>query len=197
MTDVWNAKADALKAAIAADMSKALGREPISDSDVYESLMCSSVGHLVTYAGEDFAKLTRNEQQSVVATLLHRLKPDDGIDLHRVGNVPVWLRVVPAVDGRLPSDKPNGWRYVRLDTITEVIPEVAIGTGDDPEEWQYMLSITAGDKKYHPTAVRFRGSAVNAPLTRLLRLVAERVVARELPGAWPAVGSASGAEAHQ
>jgi hypothetical protein len=82
---------------------------------------------------------------------------------------------------------------VRLDTITEVIPEVAIGTGDDPEEWQYMLSITAGDKKYHPTAVRFRGSAVNAPLTRLLRLVAERVVSREVP----AVGSLAGAGAHQ
>jgi hypothetical protein len=31
MTDVWNAKADALKAAIAADMSKALGRETISE----------------------------------------------------------------------------------------------------------------------------------------------------------------------
>jgi hypothetical protein len=193
MTDVWNAKADALKAAIAADMSKALGREPISDAAVYESLMCSSLDHLVTYAGEDFARLTRNEQQSVVATLLHRLKPDDGIDLHMVGSVPVWLRVVPAVDGRLPSDKPNEWRYVRLDTITEVIPEVAIGTGDDPEEWQYMLSITAGDKKYHPTAVRFRGSAVNAPLTRLLRLVAERVVSREVP----AVGSLAGAGAHQ
>jgi hypothetical protein len=193
MTDVWNAKADALKAAIAADMSKALGRGSVSDEAVYESLMCSSLGHLVTYAGEDFAKLTRNEQQSVVATLLHRLKPDDGIDLHMVGNVPVWLRVVPSVDGRLPFDKPNGWRYVRLDTITEVIPEVAIGTGDDPEEWQYMLSITAGDKKYHPTAVRFRGSAVNAPLTRLLRLVAERVVSRELP----AIGSLAGAGAHQ
>lgn len=178
MTDVWNAKADALKAAIAADMSKALGREPISDDAVYESLICSSVDHLATYAGDDFAKLTRNEQQGIVSTLLHRLKPDDGIELHMVGSAPVWLRVVPAMDGRLPSDWPNnGWRYVRLDTITEVIPEVAIGTGDDPEEWQYMLSITAGDKKYHPTAVRFRGSAVNAPLGRLLRLVAERVLA--------------------
>ena len=183
MTDVWNAKADALKAAIAVDMSKALDGQPISDEAVYESLMCSSLDHLMTYAGEDFAKLTRNEQQSVVATLLRRLKPDDGIDLHMVGSVPIWLRVVPAVDGRLPSDKPNGWRYVRLDTITEVSPEVAIGTGDDPEGWQYMLSVTACDKKYHPTAVRFRGSAVNAPLTRLLRLVAERVVARELPAA--------------
>ncbi|WP_152530665.1 hypothetical protein [Paraburkholderia dilworthii] len=43
---------------------------------VYESLICSSLDHLVTYASEDLAKLIRNEQQSVVATLLHRLKPD-------------------------------------------------------------------------------------------------------------------------
>ncbi|WP_367899678.1 hypothetical protein [Xanthomonas oryzae] len=81
MTDVWNSKADALKAAIASDMSKALGRESISDEAVYESLMCSSLDHLVTYADEDFAKLTRNEQQSVVAALLHRLKSDDGIEV--------------------------------------------------------------------------------------------------------------------
>ena len=43
MTDVWNAKADALKAAIAVDISKALDGQPISDEAVYESLMCSSL----------------------------------------------------------------------------------------------------------------------------------------------------------
>ncbi|WP_017166894.1 hypothetical protein [Xanthomonas phaseoli] len=181
MTDHWNTKADALRDAVARLLGKPLplnegtGYEPVSDEAVYDFIMTGPIDYLADVAGDDFKKLSRNEQQSVVSTLVARLKSDDGIELHELGDVPVWVRVVPAVDGRLPADKPSGWRWVRLDTITEVIPNVGIGVSDDPEDWQYTLIVTAGGQQYHPTAVRFRGSAVNAPLTRLLRLVAERV----------------------
>ena len=180
MTDALNATADALKAALLADMSKVLEHEAITHESIYERLIFSSLEDLEKYAGPDFAKLSRDDQHRVVAMLLHRLKPDDGIELHRIGDVPIWLRVIPASSGRLPPDRPREWRYVRLDAITEVTPKIAIRMGSDPEEWQYVLSVTAGGNNYHPSIIRFRGSAVKAPLSRLLRLIARRVVPNEL-----------------
>ena len=181
MTDMLNAAADALEAAILADMSRILEHEAITNESIYDRLIFSSLEHLEKCAGSGFARLSRSDQHATVALLLHRIKPDDGIELHRIGNVPIWLRVIPASSGRLPPDRPKEWRYVRLDAITEVTPKIAIRMGNDPEEWQYVLSVTAGGNTYHPTIIRFRGSTVKTPLSRLLRLVALRVVANDLP----------------
>lgn len=173
MDNKWINEADALKTAVAKVLGAPL-RE-VSDDAIYDFVLTCGVESLADNAGDDFKKLTRNEKHAVVATLISRVHPHDGIELHEVGQpvaVPVWIRVAPAEEGRLPARMPEKWRWVRLDTITEIIPEVGIGVGEDPEEWQHTLAVTAGGRKYHATAVRFRGSMVKAPVERLLRIVA-------------------------
>lgn len=175
MDNKWINEAAALKTAVAKVLGAPL-RE-VSDEALYDFVLCSAADSLADIVGGDIKKLSYNEKHAIVATLINRLNLDDGIELHEVApHVPVWIRVVPAVEGRLPSKAQGKWQWVRLDTITAVIPEVGIGVGDDPEEWQHTLAVTAGGQKYHATAARFRGSLVNAPVERLLRVVGEALV---------------------
>ncbi len=175
MTDIWNAKADALKTGVIAQLAEH-GVSTVDDGALYEYLISASSGLLATSLGGDWAAMPSNELDTVITVLLNRLQPGDGIELREVNGVPVWLRAVPAVDGRLPPKKERGaWRWIRLDTITEVEPQVAIGVGDNPEDWQSILAVRTATGSFYASAMRFRGSAVNTPTDKLLRLIGEYI----------------------
>ncbi|MEJ7804618.1 MAG: hypothetical protein WKG03_01690 [Telluria sp.] len=67
----------------------------------------------------------------------------------------------------------RGWLWIRLDTITAVIPEASIAVGDDPEQWTHSITVEACGRLFHPSAVQFQGSSVNAPVERLLALISK------------------------
>ncbi len=173
MTDAWNERADALKAVVAEKLAERTDGGKITDATVYDFVMCAQTEYLANLCGGEFAALPRNEQHAVVAVLIDRLHPTDGIKTFPGDRGAVWLWAGPFVDGRLADAGPRDWRWIRLDTITEVVPLVVLGVGEDVEEWQYALAVTATGGRHHATATRFRGSAVKEPMERLLRLVGE------------------------
>lgn len=95
---------------------------------------------------------------------------EDGIVLTGHGDTLTWVRVLKALSGRLP-DPDAEWRWVRLDTITAVIPHAAIAIGDDRSTWQYIVCIEAGGAEYHPTALQFTHKTVRTAVDKLLHAV--------------------------
>ncbi|MQU09623.1 hypothetical protein [Pseudomonas helleri] len=97
----------------------------------------------------------------------------DGIAVH--GELPIWLRVYPSVEGRLPSFSVDDWRWIRLSSVQEVQPRRAIAMGEDPAKWQLMVNVVANGQVYHATQRLFLGASVEKPVERLLTLVSAAV----------------------
>ncbi|MCF8838430.1 hypothetical protein QYZ29_21555 [Xanthomonas campestris pv. campestris] len=76
--------------------------------------------------------------------------------------VPLWVYALPRAEGRLPEET-NGrqWRWLRLDRITQVMTELAVGDPAD-ESGQYMVTITADGEQYHPTSLLIKDEEIDA-----------------------------------
>lgn len=74
---------------------------------------------------------------------------------------PLWVLALPRSANRIPDDKDGrNWRWLRLDRITEVMTEIAVGHPAD-ESAEYMLIITADGQQYHPTKLLLTGDDVD------------------------------------
>lgn len=87
----------------------------------------------------------------------------------------MWVKVIPQQPGRLPHG--DRWQWIRLDTITAVVPEINIQVGDDQSEWERSIVVETPAGRFHPSALLFKGSNINAPLERLLALISALYVA--------------------
>lgn len=94
---------------------------------------------------------------------------NDGMQFRGHGETAVWVKVLPNQPGRFPQGE--HWQWIRLDTITAVIPKITIQVGDDPAEWIHHLIVEAGGRLFHPSALEFEGASINAPVERLLALI--------------------------
>ncbi|QSQ62202.1 hypothetical protein [Xanthomonas translucens] len=63
----------------------------------------------------------------------------------------LWLNVLPKIEGKHPTtDDGQRTRWLRIDTITEVMAELAIDSAVIDER-QYMMTVVADGKAFHPT----------------------------------------------
>lgn len=171
-----HALANVLKVSVGGNLAKEYQKETVTDDELYEHLLITPLESLRDYAGPSFTTLEPKYQHQVIATLLLLMKLDDGIEITKLGERPMWLRVYPYAPGKLPGHSADKFSYLRLDTITQVIPDVGIGVGEDPQDWKYTLSVMSGGTRFHPTISLFRGTAFNQPLARLLAQIAESIV---------------------
>ncbi|MCC8685889.1 hypothetical protein [Xanthomonas campestris] len=75
--------------------------------------------------------------------------------------VPLWVLALPRTENRHPNDRDGRiWRWLRLDRITQVMTELAVGHPAD-ESAQYMLTITADGQQYHPTKLLIAGDDID------------------------------------
>jgi hypothetical protein len=116
-TNIWTATASEITNAVRESVI-AMGCGEPQTGDVYDQLMLlgrSGVEELVPSVREIGAR----EFESVMAVVVDLLG-GDGIAVH--GELPIWLRVYPNVEGRLPAFSVDDWRWIRLSTIQEVQP---------------------------------------------------------------------------
>jgi hypothetical protein len=99
---------------------------------------------------------------------------NDGMQFHGHDNLPVWVKVIPHQEGRHPHG--DHWQWIRLDTITAVIPHLSVQVGDNQAEWQRCLIVETANGRFHPSALLFKGAEINAPLERLLAAISQRYV---------------------
>ncbi|BBW00076.1 hypothetical protein LU683_31365 [Pseudomonas asiatica] len=169
-TNIWTATATEIINAVRESVI-AMGCGTPQTGDIYDQLLLigrSGVEELVP----SVSKFGAREFESVMAVVVDLLG-GDGIAVH--GELPIWLRVYPSVEGRLPSFSVDDWRWIRLSSVQEVQPRRAIAMGEDPAKWQLMVNVVANGQVYHATQRLFLGASVEKPVERLLTLVSAAV----------------------
>ncbi len=169
-TNIWTATASDITKAVRESLIAMNCGEP-GPGDVYDQLLLlgrNGLEELVPSVREIGAR----EFASVMAVVVDLLG-GDGIAVH--GEPPIWLRVYPSAEGRLPAYSADDWRWIRLSSIQEVQPRRAIAIGEDPSKWQLMVNVIANGQVYHATQRLFLGASVEKPVDRLLTLVSGAV----------------------
>ncbi|HCF1642815.1 hypothetical protein LNN35_21280 [Pseudomonas stutzeri] len=137
-TNIWTATANEITKAVRESLI-AMGCGEPQTGDVYDQLLLigrSGVEELVP----SVSKFGAREFESVMAVVVDLLG-GDGIAVH--GELPIWLRVYPSVEGKLPAFSVDDWRWIRLSSIQEVQPRRAIAIGEDTSKWQLMVNVVA------------------------------------------------------
>ncbi|HHG6006498.1 TPA: hypothetical protein ACPWS4_006430 [Pseudomonas aeruginosa] len=114
-TNIWTATASEITNAVRESLI-AMGCGEPQTGDVYDQLLLlgrSGVEELVP----SVSKFGAREFESVMAVVVDLLG-GDGIAVH--GELPIWLRVYPSVEGKLPAFSVDDWRWIRLSSIQEV-----------------------------------------------------------------------------
>lgn len=142
---------------------------------IAEDLKMTSAAYLEEKYPGKFDGWSKGDLHAAIITLLRKLDPNDGIEFAGRGSADdaaIWLAATLVESGRLPSQKQEQRRWIRLDTITSVYANNNIGVGNDPRDWQFSVTVRADGVDYHASPLLFRGEMVNAAVDKVLNAVA-------------------------
>lgn len=89
----------------------------------------------------------------------------------------LWLNVLPKTTGKHPTtDDGERTRWLRSDTITQVMAELAIDN-EAADKRRYMITVVADGKEFHPTLKLLDGNEAGQAEFTLLDIIAHAVMA--------------------
>ncbi|WP_131830025.1 hypothetical protein [Xanthomonas citri] len=87
-----------------------------------------------------------------------------------------WLNVLPKTEGKHPTtDDEQRTRWLRIDTITEVMAELAVDN-EATDKRRYMITVVADGKEFHPTLKLLDGNEAGQAEFTLLDIIAHAVM---------------------
>lgn len=156
------------------------------DMDRYFSdlLLTINPESLANKAPSDFFEQTLDDQHKIIERTLSALLPGDGLVFndHDNNEVPLWLRVSIVEEGRTPLKQAGGYRWIRLTSIDQVVPKVALGGGNDSRGygWNLQVVTNTGDKFYASDRT-YRGGLIQLPVYVLMGAIDAAVKAANQP----------------
>ena len=166
---------DSVKEAIRSQLNRP-GTGETSDKTIYDYLLITGVSGMDEMMPAEFKDLSKSTKESIFSTLLKELNPGDGITFSDDEKVPFWVQATPLDEGFRPSKTASQKRWIRLDSITQVIPKALSGGEDKPQtEWIWALAVEANKEKFYVTSKEFKGEAIREPERKLLAAVTKAV----------------------
>ncbi|WP_411959595.1 hypothetical protein ACK56M_14680 [Pseudomonas sp. s4] len=146
------------------------------DQTIYEYLLISGVSGIGEKMPSEFKSMPKDAQESIISALMKELNPGDGIKFSDDQKVPFWVQVTPLHEKYRPRNDPSQQRWIRLDTITQVIPKALSYTEGQPQsETIWGLAVEANGEKYYVSSKEFKGEAIREPEMKLLSAVTKAV----------------------
>lgn len=160
-------KAAELHAALVATKHKnGLGKYATTEN-IVSDLMDLGLEATREYSGDVLAGMSSEQQHQVVDVLLDMLVPNGGIEISSVGTTS-WIKGAMHISG--PGTRPS-WRIetarrLRVDRITQIVPECIREQGD-PEAWLFSLCVIADGHRYFVSPNLLRRPALDAAIIRI------------------------------
>lgn len=112
----------------------------MNDSTLATMLLTSHPESLDDKSPDGYAALPVEDKHSVIERALQALMPGTGLTFDQPENG-LWVRVSLAHEGRTPLSQVEDYRWIRLSSIDQVIPKVALGSGQDSRGWGWNLMV--------------------------------------------------------
>ena len=157
----------------------------MNDSTLATMLLTSPPESLDDKSPDGYAALPVEDKHSVIERALHALTPGTGLTFDEPKNG-LWVRVSLAHEGRTPLSQVEDYRWIRLSSIDQVIPKVALGAGQDSRGWGWNLLVkTNGGDTYYASDRTYRGELIQYPQNVLISAINSAVKAEIQPDALP------------
>ena len=157
----------------------------MNDSTLATMLLTSPPESLDDKSPDGYAALPVEDKHSVIERALHALTPGTGLTFDEPKNG-LWVRVSLAHEGRTPLSQVEDYRWIRLSSIDQVIPKVALGSVQDSRGWGWNLLVkTNGGDTYYASDRTYRGELIQYPQNVLISAINSAVKAEIQPDALP------------
>ena len=157
----------------------------MNDSTLATMLLTSPPESLDDKSPDGYAALPVEDKHSVIERALQALTPGTGLTFDQPENG-LWVRVSLAHEGRTPLSQVEDYRWIRLSSIDQVIPKVALGSGQDSRGWGWNLLVkTNGGDTYYASDRTYRGELIQYPQNVLISAINSAVKAEIQPDALP------------
>ena len=157
----------------------------MNDSTLATMLLTSPPESLDDKSPDGYAALPVEDKHSVIERALQALTPGTGLTFDEPKNG-LWVRVSLAHEGRTPLSQVEDYRWIRLSSIDQVIPKVALGSGQDSRGWGWNLLVkTNGGDTYYASDRTYRGELIQYPQNVLISAINSAVKAEIQPDALP------------
>ena len=157
----------------------------MNDSTLATMLLTSHPESLDDKSPDGYAALPVEDKHSVIERALQALMPGTGLTFDQPENG-LWVRVSLAHEGRTPLSQVEDYRWIRLTSIDQVIPKVALGSGQDSRGWGWNLMVkTNGGDTYYASDRTYRGELIQYPQNVLISAINSAVKAEIQSDALP------------
>lgn len=149
----------------------------MNDSTLATMLLTSHPESLDDKSPDGYAALPVEDKHSVIERALQALTSGTGLTFDQPENG-LWVRVSLAHEGRTPLSQVEDYLWIRLSSIVQVVPKVALGTGQDSRGWGWNLMVkTNGGDTYYASDRTYRGELIQYPQNVLMSAINSAVKA--------------------
>ncbi|MGC6373691.1 hypothetical protein [Pseudomonas sp. S2.OTC.A_B10] len=157
----------------------------MDDSSLASMLLTSHPESLDDKSPDGYATLPLEDKHSVIERALQALTPGSGVTFDEPENG-LWVRVSLVHKGRTPLCQIEDYRWIRLSSIDQVIPKVALGSGQDTRGFGWNLMVkTNTEDTYYASDRTYRGNMIQYPQNVLIAAINFAVKSEIQPGALP------------
>lgn len=143
----------------------------ITDAGLADYLLCVHPSSLDDRCPEKYLELVDDDKHRVIERALAALLRGNGLAFDNNDNA-TWIKVSLAHEGRTPLRKSNEYRWIRLSSIDQVIPKLALGASEDERLWGWNLQVkTNGGDTFYASDETYRGNLINSPLNALIHAI--------------------------
>lgn len=157
----------------------------MDDSQLASLLLTSSPDSLDDKCPDGYSTLSQEDKHSVIERTIHCVTSGPGLTFDQPEKG-LWVRVAIAHEGRTPLREVGDYRWIRLSSIEQVIPKVALGASQDSRGWGWNLMVkTKGGDTYYVSDWTYRGKLIQYPQNVLIAAINYAVKAETQPDALP------------
>lgn len=159
------------------------GHDNTSDSVIADFLLTGFPESFNDKGPEGYSELETTDKHRVIERTIASLKKGNGLVFSQ-SETPQWLRVSNVEQGRTPLKEPGGYRWIRLCSIDQVIPKVALGVSEDIRGWGWNLQVkTNTGETFYASDETYRGDLINPPQNALMAAIESAIKASHEPAA--------------
>lgn len=164
------------------ELQKSISSE-IGDSLIATHLITASTLEVAGHLEVIEPGIEREDLHGIIERAISVLSPGSGIK-YGEGETPIWIQVSIVHAGRTPLKEIADYRWIRLSTIDEVVPSVALGAQDDSRSWGWNLKVKTNKGDIYWASDRtFKGRLIDLAQLRVMNAIEAAVKAENQPAA--------------